>query len=153
MPPAAARTSAKRPGDFTGVRGQQLAKARDARKIEEKAQIQDALEAERLAKAEAEVDYTSEARTKARETARAGIVEEGDFEVRPKTKRIRVNWPIEKMTFGREIIVPAEYDELGNVTKPAEVGGLRTYDFETGRWYTVDYDLYLHLLFLEYIYE
>lgn len=153
MPPASVRTQGKRPGDLTGLRGQQLAKNRDAAQAEEKAQIRDAIEAERQAKAATEVDYTAEAREKARLASQKGVVAEGDFEVKPKTKRIRVNFPIEQMTFGRDIISEAEYDENGNVIKPAVVGGLRTYDFEPGRWYTVDHELYEHLLFLEYIYE
>lgn len=155
MPPAAAtqRTQGKRPGDLTGVRGQQLAKGRDRERAEVKAQLTDALEAERKSKAIEEVDYSSDARKKAREAVAAGVVEETDFEVRPKTKRVRVNWPIEDMTFGREVIEPAEYDEHGIVTKPAVIGGLRTLNFEPGRWYTVDIDVADHLAYLGYIYD
>jgi hypothetical protein len=155
MPPATQtqRTQGKRPGDLTGVRGQQLAKSRDAVKAEAKVQIAESLEAERLAKAETEVDYSAEARKKAREAALAGIVDEGGFEPRPKTRRIRVNWPVEDMTFGREVIREAEYDEQGVMTVPPVLGGLRTMKFEPGRWYTVDIDVAEHLAFLGYVYE
>jgi hypothetical protein len=153
MPPATQRNQGKRPGDLTGVRGQQLAAEAKRQKVTSAQQIADDLEADRLAKAALEVDYSTEARTKAREAAAAGVVEEGDVEVRPKTKRIRVNWPVDQMTFGREVISPEEYDEAGVVTKPAILGGLRTYDFEEGRWYTVDWDVYQHLAFLGYVYE
>lgn len=151
MPPSTRRTQAKRPGDLTGVRGQQLASARDAEQAEAKAQIKDALEAERLAKVTEEVDYTSEAREKARKAAESTVVE-GEVEVKPKTKRIRVNFPIEDMTFGREVISKGEFSETGEMIKPPVLGSLRTMSFEEGRWYTVDYDVYEHLLFLGYVY-
>lgn len=153
MSPASPRTQGKRPGDLTGVRNQQLTAQAKREKVTSAAAIADELEAERIAKAAEEVDYTSEGRAKAREAAQAGVVEEADVEVRPKTKRIRVNWPVEQMTFGKEIITPAEYDENGVMTTAPVLGSLRTFDFEEGRWYTVDYDVYQHLAFLGYVYE
>lgn len=150
--PASPRTQQKRPGDLTGVRGQHLAKARDEHKAQEKAQIEDALQAERLAREQAEVDYTSEARKKAREASQSVVIEEGDLEAKPRTRRIRVNWEIQDMTFGREVITPAEYDDQGNVTRQPVLGALRTFSFEPKRWYTVDNDVYEHLLYLGYIY-
>lgn len=155
MPPAAAtqRTQGKRPGDLTGVRGQQLAKSRDAQHAETKAQIAESLQAERLAERTQEVDYSSEGRKQAREAASAGVVEEGDFEVRPKTKRIRVNWEIQDMTFGREVVKDAEYDEHGNMTTPPVLGGLRVLNFKPGPWYTVDYDVFEHLAYLGYVFD
>lgn len=153
MPPATQRTQGKRPGDLTGVRGQQLAKARDQVKAEVKADLADSLEAERLAKLTTEVDYSSEAREAARAAALAGVVEETEVEVRAKTRRIRVNYPIDDMTFGREVLAPAEYDEHGVQKREAVLGSLRSYSFEEGRWYTVDTDLADHLAYLGYIYE
>lgn len=153
MPPATQRTQGKRPGDLTGVRGQQLAKARDREKVASKEQIEDDLAAERLAKLTTEVDYSSEAREAARAAALAGVVEEAEVEVRAKTRRIRVNYPIDDMTFGREVLAPAEYDEHGVQKREAVLGSLRSYSFEEGRWYTVDTDLADHLAYLGYIYE
>lgn len=150
---ASPRTQRKRPGDLTGVRGQQLAAHAAAEKAEASAQVQESLEAQRIAKLDTEVDYSSEAREKAREAAGLGVVDEAEVEVRPKTRRIRVNYPIEDMTFGREVIRDAEYDEHGNMARGPVLGSLRTFTFEEGRWYTVDTDVADHLAFLGYIYE
>ena len=148
---AARRATGKRPGDLTGLRGQQLAKQAAALKAETAAQNQDSLEAQRLAKLTEEVDYSSEARAREREAAASNVVEEGEIEVRPKTERIRVLDDVKDMTFGKEIISHAEYDENGLETKPAVVGGLRTLNFETGVWYTVDADVAGHLRYLGYV--
>jgi hypothetical protein len=151
--PASPRTQRKRPGDLTGFRGQQLAAQAAREKTESARQVQENLEEQRLAKLETEVDYTTEARQKAREAADAGVVTEADFEVRAKTRRIRVLDAIDDMTFGREVIREAEFDEQGNVTRPAQLGSLRNFKFEEGRWYTVDAELADHLAFLGYVYE
>ena len=150
---ASPRTQRKRPGDLTGVRGQQLATQAALEKAEATAQVRENLETQRQAKLVTEVDYSTEARENERKAAAAGVVAEAEIEVRPKTERIRVNFPIEDMTFGREILNEAEYDENSIMTKPPVIGGLRTYTFEEGRWYTVDADLADHLRFLGYAYE
>lgn len=149
---ASPRTQRKRPGDMTGVRGQQLAAQAALEKAEQAAQTEAGLESQRVAKLATEVDYTSEGRTKAR-LAAASDVEEVEVEVRELTRRIRVNYPIDEMTFGREVISQPEYDENGVMTQAPVLGGLRSYTFEEGRWYTVDSDLADHLAFLGYIYE
>lgn len=149
---AARRTQGKRPGDLTGMRGQQLAAQARAEKAEGASQIADALEATRQAKLTEEVDYSSEARAKAREAAAAGVVEE-EIEVRAKTQRIRVLDEVRDMTFGRDVISDAKYDEHGVMTEYPVLGGLRTFSFEVGRWYTVDTDVADHLAFLGYIYD
>lgn len=158
MPPAASnsvrRTQGKRPGDLTGIRGQQLARNRDAEKAQSAAQLAESLEAERIEKAVTEVDYSAEARVKARETAARNEVQaDGEVEVKPKTRRIRVVDEINDMTFGREVISKAEYDDNGQMTQAPVLGGLRTMSFEPGRWYTVDNDVAEHLQFLGYLYE
>ena len=159
MPPgqgprnASPRTQRKRPGDLTGVRGQQLAASAAAEKAEAAAQVAQGLEDQRATKLSNEVDYTSEAMEKQYREAASDVVETGEIEVTPKTKRIRVNYPIDDMTFGRTHVHPAEFDEDGKMTKAPDVGPLRTLNFEEGVWYTVDYDVYRHLLFLGYIYE
>lgn len=150
---ASPRTQRKRPGDLTGVRGQQLAAKAAADKAKAAQQVEDALEAEREEKLATEVDYTSETREKQRQAAEKNEVTEIEVEVRPKTERIRVNYPIEEMTFGKEILSDAEYDDNGTMIKAPVLGGLKTYSFEEGRWYTVDAELADHLRFLGYVYE
>lgn len=153
MPPATNRTQRKRPGDLTGVRGQALA-AEAARQKEEAArQVQSVLEVEREIKLNTDVDYSTKVAPAVRRLEVDGEVVVEDVEVETPKRRIRVNYPIEEMTFGKEIISPAEIDENGFVVKPAVLGGLRTYTFEEGRWYVVDADLAGHLAFLGYIYE
>lgn len=153
MPPATNRTQRKRPGDLTGVRGQALA-AEAARQKEEAArQVQAALEVDREVKLNTDVDYTTQTKAVIRKVEVDGEVVVEDVEVELPKRRIRVNYPIEEMTFGKEIVSPAEVDENGFVMKPAVLGGLRTYTFEEGRWYVVDADLAGHLAFLGYIYE
>jgi hypothetical protein len=150
---ASPRTQRKRPGDLTGVRGQQLATQAAIEKAEQSAQLAEGLEEQRVAKLATEVDYSSDARERERLAAASDPVAEVEVEVRPKTRRIRVNYPIEEMTFGKEIITDAKYDENGVMTAAPVLGGLKTYTFEEGRWYTVDTDLAEHLAFLGYIYE
>lgn len=154
MPPATTnavrRTQGKRPGDLTGLRNQQLAKEAAATKAEKQAEVKEALEAQRIAKLTTEVDYTSDALA---EAAKGSDVVEGEVEVKAKTRRIRVIDDIHDMTFGREVLQKPEYDEHGNVTKPARIGSLRHMSFETGPWYTVDADLADHLEYLGYVYS
>lgn len=153
MPPASPRTQRKRPGDLTGVQGQALAAEAARLKAETTTQARNSLEAQRVAKLTDEVDYTSEARQKEREAVEAGVALEGEVEVREKTRRIRVNYPVDDMTFGREVLGEAEFDERGNMTRMPVLGPLRSYTFEEGRWYTVDAELADHLAYLGYIYE
>lgn len=171
MPPATQRTQRKRPGDLTGVRGQQLAQEAARQKAEAKRQVVDALEDERETRLSTEVDYSTPVQHVKRpvrkpktevvvvdgeeteqETSETELVIE-EIEVKPRTRKIRVNYPIEEMTFGREVLQMPEYDEYGNVVKAPILGNLRRFDFEEGRWYTVDEELAEHLAFLGYIYE
>lgn len=154
MPPATNRTQRKRPGDLTGVRGQQLAAEAAQQKEENSRQVNEALAYERQVKANTDVDYSTPVKTvKSRVAAEDGGIVIEDVAVENPTRRIRVNYPIEEMTFGREIIAHEETDENGVVIKPAVLGGLRNYTFEEGRWYTVDADLAQHLEFLGYVYS
>lgn len=157
MPPATSnnRTQRKRPGDLTGVRGQALA-AEAARQKEEAAkQVQTALDVEREVKLNTDVDYTTRntpvIRRPVAEADGEVVIEEVAVEI--PTRRIRVNYPIEDMTFGREVVSPGEIDERGAYVKPPVLGSLRSFSFEEGRWYNVDADLADHLAHLGYIYE
>lgn len=155
MPPATNRTQRKRPGDLTGVRGQQLA-AEAARETEEsKRQVQDAIVAEREVKLNTDVDFSTRLKPvyKHRIVSEDGDVTIEDVEVATPTRRIRVNYPIEDQTFGREVIFAGELNEFGGYVRPPILGGLRNFTFEEGRWYTVDADHADHLANLGYIYE
>jgi hypothetical protein len=60
-------------------------------------------------------------------------------------REIIIKYPIEQMAFGREIVQDAEYDERGNITQPARLGGIRYFSFKEGRKYRVPTPLALHL--------
>jgi hypothetical protein len=138
------RTQGKRPGDLTGVRGQTLVKERDEAAEAAAQEAAEAKAGERVEKLNTVVDYT--------ETSRPVVVEE-EVRVNPKEMTIRVNYPIEDMTFGREVISNTEYDEDGRITKEAVLGGLKTYDFEEGVQYRVPFELGAHLKSLGYVYD
>ena len=142
------QTQAKRPGDLTGVQGQKLAKERDDSKADALAAAADAKVQDRQTALDTVVDYTH-----------GGVVAD-DVELvdtpeepAPATMRIRVNYPVEDMTFGREVVSPAVYDENGNVTKAAVLGRLNTYNFEEGVQYDVPFELGAHLKSLGYVYD
>lgn len=143
------RNQRKRPGDLTGVQGQRLAAERDeAAEEESQARLAEAQQ-DRVEKLTTVVDY-SETPTGRREQAE---VVETPVEVHPTTMMIRVNYPIEQMTFGREVIVNAEYDDHGVCTRAAVLGGMLTYDFEEGQQYKVPWELGAHLKTLGYVYD
>jgi len=142
------RDQRKRPGDLTGVRGQKLEAERD------EAQEQEALTraatkvAERVEALSTVVDYTEGGVN----TARNEVVET-EPEVHPQFMTIRVNYPIEQMTFGREVIAPPVIGEHGEFLQPAVLGGMLTYDFAEGKQYKVPWDLGAHLKALGYVYD
>lgn len=77
-----------------------------------------------------------------------------DVQVVAKKEAIRVNFPIEDMTYGREVIDPGDFDELTGVfTRAPRLGNLRILNFEEGRKYIVDKDVADHLRSLGYINE
>ena len=142
------RNQRKRPGDLTGVQGQQLAAERDAER-----------EAAAVAAAAAKVEDRTVALNTVVDYTQGGVnrnhVEEVDVPVEPQptSVRIRVNYPIEDMTFGREVISPAQYDEEGRLTVAPVLGGLNTYNFEEGVQYDVSPELAGHLKGLGYVYD
>jgi hypothetical protein len=144
---ASPRTQAKRPGDLTGIRSQQLTKETAAAKAEAASQVETALAEERAKKLETVVDYTGE------QTPKTEVVEETEVEVRPKTERIRVNFPLPDMTFGKEVLDEGEQDERGNWTRLPTLGSLRTYNFEEGVYYIVPKDVADHLRTIGYLWE
>jgi hypothetical protein len=154
MPPTTNRTQRKRPGDLTGVRGQQLATEAAREHEESKRQVQDALVAEREVKLNTDVDYSTHLKPVVKHQVEVdGEVVIEDVEVEIPKRRIRVNYPIEDQTFGREVIFAGELNEFGGYIRPPILGGLRNFSFEEGRWYTVDADHADHLANLGYIYD
>lgn len=142
------RNQRKRPGDLTGVNGQKLAAERDEAQAEALAAAAAAKVEDRQVAINTVVDYTHGGRPSVE-------VQEVDTpdEPQPASVRIRVNYPIEDMTFGREVISPAEYDEEGRLTKAPVLGGLNTFDFEEGVQYDVSPELAGHLRGLGYVYD
>lgn len=130
---ASPRTQSKRPGDLTGVRGQALAEQAQKEKAEAATQVETSLQEQRRKKLSTEIDY------------RTHTDKEGE--------RVRVNFPVEQMTFGRQVIQKPEFDDNGTMVKAPVLGSLNQYDFEEGVWYHVDTDLANHLARLGYIYE
>jgi hypothetical protein len=142
------QTQRKRPGDLTGVNSQKLVAERDDAQAQETADAEAAKAAERAEKVSTVVDYTAEGQGR----GRPEVVEEAVV-VHPKEMTIRVNYPIEQMTWGREVIQQPEYDDAGVCTRPPILGGLKTYDFEEGVQYRVPFDLGAHLKSLGYVYD
>lgn len=142
------QTQRKRPGDLTGTQGQKLASERDKAQEAAAAEAAAAKQVDRVEKLSTVVDYTQ-----------GGIKPEEVVEVdvpdvpEPEFMTIRVNYPIEQMTFGKEVISPPEFDDNGNVTKAAVLGGLNVYDFEEGVQYRVPRELGLHLKAKGYVYD
>ncbi len=56
-----------------------------------------------------------------------------------------IKYDIDRMAFGMKINRPAEVDEFGAVTRPAELGGIRFLSFTEGRRYKLPRALYDHL--------
>lgn len=78
---------------------------------------------------------------------------DGEVEVRAKKEYIRVNFPIDDMTYGREVLDVGAQDENGAYTRAPRLGNLRKLDFEEGVKYLVDSDVADHLRSLGYLYE
>ena len=153
MPPSTSRTQGKRPGDLTGVRGQQLAAAAAQEKAQQAASTREAIEAERQVRINTDVDYSTPRKIVPQVVQVDGELTMEEIEIVPVTRRIRVNYPIDDMVFGREIVQHAKYSPDGKLLEAPIVGNLRTYTFVLGTWYTVDEELADHLANLGYIHD
>jgi hypothetical protein len=140
------RGTRKRPGDLTGQTDQRLRKEVAAQKAEERTAAELALEEEKAVKRATTVDYTGQ------QTIEPEVVEE-EVELRPKNETIMVTYPIEDMTYGREVLDPGELNDKGEYVRAPRLGNLRRFDFEEGVKYTVPSDLADHLRSLGYVYE
>lgn len=152
MPPASNRTQRKSPRDFTGIRGQQLAEEAAKSKARE-AQVSEQLRAQEIEeKLSTEVDYASHTKVRQRQPVEVdGELTVEDIEVEVPTRRIRVTDDIQDMTWGRDLLSPGVFDDKGVMISPPVLGSLRNFNFERGRWYTVDAELADHLEYLGYV--
>jgi hypothetical protein len=126
------RSTAKRPADFTGMRKQQL-EAEHAAELKETAKSV-GLAAENRAReiSEMEVDYTGLQSPDIQEISPQPVA------VKDPYTSIRVNYPIEDMTFGRDVYLPGDKEHpLGADATEPWVGGLKSYTFEEGISYRV----------------
>ena len=130
----------KAPGDLTGRRGNQLAK--------EQAEKREREEAELAAREPGRKDVALDDRGIHPETGRHGGGDEPDA-----TERVRVSYPLEEMTFGREVVDPGEFDDTGLCTRLPVLGALRTYSFAEGREYRLRPDMAEHLRGLGYLFD
>jgi hypothetical protein len=141
------QTQRKRPGDLTGVNSQKLAAERDEAQAAAAAEAAALKQAERAEKVSTVIDYTQGGIT-------PEVVEvDTPDEPHPATMRIRVNYPIEQMTFGREVLQEPVFNDEGVCTRPAILGRLNVYEFEEGAQYDVPWELGMHLKRLGYVYD
>jgi hypothetical protein len=126
------RTSRKRPADLTGKLMQQQ-QADHAVELETRAKELGLANEARSEELKEEIDLTG------RQTP--DDVEVMPVEVKHRNVSIRVNYPIEDMTFGREII---SYGDPENGVPPV-IGNLKSYTFEEGRNYLVPHEVAEHL--------
>jgi hypothetical protein len=147
MPPRRAGTT-KAPGDLTGRTNEELVKAKEEQIDAEAQQLTmvQQTNARRRSQSKLQVeDFTDAARPKV-EVAPVALVPH-----EPRTYRIRLLASIDRMTFGKEIIDPGNFDDPNNPRMPV-LGSLKEYNFKEGREYMVDEPLYIHLRDLGYIY-
>lgn len=143
------QTQRKRPGDLTGVNSQKLAAERDANEEAERAAQVAAKQEDRAVKINTVVDLTEDGRAQREEVEEIAVA----AEPHPETMIIRVNYPIENMTYGKQVLKDAEFDEEGRMTVPPVLGNLIRYDFEEGQQYRVPWEVGMHLKGLGYVYE
>ncbi len=135
---AASRYSApKAPTDLTGRRGIQLAKQEEERKAREAAEKADR---EPVQKDTGQKNSMLDDQGVHIETGRHGGADDPNA-----VERVRVSFPIEQMTWGKDVLDPGEQDETGAYTRLPVLGDLRTYSFEEGRSYLMNPEMAQHL--------
>ena len=127
---------AKNPGDLTGREG-----ARLAREQQEK-------QAREAAEDPGRKDVGLDDKGIHPETGRHGGGDDPDA-----TEHVRVSYPIEEMTFGKEVVDPGAFDESGLCTRLPVLGPLRMYSFEEGREYRMTPEMVGHLRQQGYLYS
>jgi len=125
-------TQRKRPADFTGIQTERL-NAEKAESLKERAN-EIALSHETAAVEKTGIiDYTG--------SDTPVVIETAPVEVNDPYVNIRVNSPIEQMTFGRQVLDPGD-PETG---RPPAMGDMNTFTFEEGQAYKVPRELADHL--------
>ena len=130
----------KAPTDLTGRRGIQLQKERDEEKAREAAEL--------AARNPGQKDVGLDDKGIHPETGRHGGDDDPDA-----VEHVRVSYPIEEMTFGKEVIDPGEFDDTGLCTRPPVLGSLKMYSFEEGREYRMTPEMAGHLRQQGYLYS
>jgi hypothetical protein len=131
-----AKTSVN-PGDHTALRKQQLERENAAAIAERAAELTMLTQAEASQVRDEILDYTN--------------IDTPLPEYKPAVDDTSpviecvIKYEIDRMAFGMKINRPAEYDEDGFTTRPAELGGIRFLSFEEGRRYKLPRALYDHL--------
>ena len=133
-------TAPKAPTDLTGRRGLQLAKEQQEKKDREAAEL--------AAREPVQPDSVLDDKGVNRQTGRHGGGDDPDA-----VERVRVSFPIEQMTWGKEITDPGEQDETGAYTRLPVLGALRTFTFEEGREYRMNPEMAQHLRQQGYLYS
>jgi hypothetical protein len=123
-------------GDVTALQAQALEEQRDAKLAQEAADKARLREVEDFTKKNTVIDYSG---------ADVPLPEPEKAESDEPYRVITIKYAIEQMAFGREVLVDAEYNEHGECTRPAQLGGIRFFDFDEGRRYNVPRAMADHL--------
>lgn len=134
------RTSRKRPADFTGMQKQKLEAAHAEELKIRQQELGLAMAEKSVADANRVVDYTGHVDPAVED------IDMNPVEVLSPEVYIRVNYPIEDMTFGRDVFLPGDKDHpLGLDATEPYIGSLKFYSFEEGVQYKVRRELAEHL--------
>jgi hypothetical protein len=124
-------------GDVTALQESALAEQRDEEKRQAAASAAKAREVQEYDRKHTVIDY-SEADTPIPEPERNEDPDEPYREIIAKYK-------VEQMAYGRIVLSEPEYNEYGELSKAAQLGGIRYLNFEEGRRYRVPKALAEHM--------
>jgi len=130
--------AAPQPGDVTALRTQALEDERNQEQAEAQQRVTMAREVEEYEKQNVVIDYSDVDNP-------LPEVQPLDGEDERPFREVTIKYDIDQMTFGVHILREAEYDERGNCTRPADVGGPRFFSFKEGRRYRLPKPLADHL--------
>ena len=136
--PVGNRYSGKSPTDLTGRKGAKLQREQQEKQAREQAEL--AAKDQRK-----EVDADTGIHP---ETGRHGGSD--DLEA---TEWVRVSYPIDQMTYGKEVVSPPVYNDEGYVSVPAVLGPLKMFTFAEGQRYRMTPDMAGHLRSQGYLYD
>lgn len=140
------RTRGKAPADFTGKQMQKLQREKADELAKRAEEIGLAQQAQFDAEPE-EIDYTGHAPLESE-------VEIQPVQVMEEEVWIRVNYPIQDMTWGRDVYYPGDDQHpLGKDATEPYVGPLRMFSFEEGKRYKVKKSLADYLDSKDYLWH